>query len=200
MFFWSLKTIHFKLETMSNKYKGRYRIPSARWQNWDYSSEAAYFVTICTDNRAHYFGSIKNNIMQLSNIGVIATILWFEIKNHCPNVELGAFVVMPNHIHGIIIIPPSETSGETKQDLFNIQARKLNVGKKRLRNPGKSSLSSIVGSYKSAVSKYARRLGFEFAWQKRFHDRVIKDPIMFERVANYIDNNVVNWDKDRFYK
>jgi REP element-mobilizing transposase RayT len=86
---------------MNNKLKDR---KTPRLQTWDYRWAASYFITICTKNRLHYFGKIENAEMKLSNIGVIADILWYEIKNHAKNIELGEFAVMPNHIHGIIVI------------------------------------------------------------------------------------------------
>ena len=93
---------------MSDKFQNRYRIPSARLQNWDYGSNAIYFITICTAHREYYFGDIvpTNNQpqMQLSEIGKIAKQYWIEIPNHFPFVILGEWEVMPNHIHGIIII------------------------------------------------------------------------------------------------
>lgn len=89
---------------MQNKFQNKYRIPSARLQTWDYANNGAYFITICTQNREHFFGNIKNGIMQLSEIGKLAAQFWHEIPNHFPMVELGNFVVMPNHIHGILII------------------------------------------------------------------------------------------------
>ena len=89
---------------MQDKFQNKYRIPSARLQNWDYSSNGAYFITICTQNREHYFGEIKDAAMQLSTIGQLAEQYWKEIPNHFPFVELENFVVMPNHIHGILII------------------------------------------------------------------------------------------------
>ncbi|WP_298396842.1 transposase [Flavobacterium sp.] len=89
---------------MQNKFKNKYRIPSTRLQTWDYSSNGAYFITICTKNREHFFGNIQNGIMQLSEIGILAKQYWMEIPNHFPFIELGNFVVMPNHVHGILII------------------------------------------------------------------------------------------------
>ena len=101
---------------MTDKFQNKYRISSSRLQNWDYRWNAAYFVTICTKNRDHYFGEITNGEMNLSGIGIIADIMWYEIKNHAKNVELDAFVVMPNHIHGIIIINNStNTTSITKK-------------------------------------------------------------------------------------
>ncbi|MBA3901569.1 MAG: transposase [Bacteroidetes bacterium] len=93
-----------------DKFKNKYRIPSARLQSWDYSSNGSYFITICTKNRKHYFGEIieKPNlgepIMQLNEIGQLAQKYWLEIPIHYPFIELGNFVVMPNHTHGILII------------------------------------------------------------------------------------------------
>ncbi len=98
---------------MSEKFKNKYRIPSARLQTWDYRWAGAYFITICTQNREHYFGKIEKGKMILSNVGVIADILWYEIKNHAKNVELGEFVVMPNHIHGILILNNDNVNVQT---------------------------------------------------------------------------------------
>src|SRR5512145_591805 len=89
---------------MPEKFRNRYRIPSTRLANWDYRWNAPYYITICTKHREHYFGHIVDGKMELSSIGIIADVLWHEIKNHTRNVELDAFVVMPNHIHGILII------------------------------------------------------------------------------------------------
>lgn len=97
---------------MANKYQNKYRIPSARLQNWDYGWNASYFVTICTQNRIHYFGEIVGGAMQLSEIGQMAEKFWYEIPQHFPFVKLDAFVVMPNHIHGIITIAKTDSDRE----------------------------------------------------------------------------------------
>ena len=91
---------------MANRdlYKNKYRSASARAHWWNYGWNGAYFITICTQNREHYFGEIQNGKMVLSPMGVLADILWHEIPKHTQFVELGDFVVMPNHIHGILII------------------------------------------------------------------------------------------------
>ena len=89
---------------MQNKFKNKYRISSARLQSWDYSNNGAYFITICTQNRNHFFGKIQNQEMHLSEIGKLAEKYWLEIPEHFPFVELSNFVVMPNHFHGILII------------------------------------------------------------------------------------------------
>ncbi|NCC74287.1 MAG: hypothetical protein EOM06_12955 [Sphingobacteriia bacterium] len=89
---------------MADKFRDKYRIPSARLQSWDYGWNAKYFVTICTRLMVHHFGRVINGKMQLSEPGIFAEKFWYEIPYHFPFVILDAFVVMPNHIHGIIII------------------------------------------------------------------------------------------------
>jgi hypothetical protein len=101
---------------MPDKFKNKYRIPSTRLQNWDYGQPAAYFVTICTQGRKCYFGEVINKKMNLSKIGIIADILWHEIKKHAPNIELGEFVVMPNHVHGILILHGNNDNGNDNND------------------------------------------------------------------------------------
>jgi REP element-mobilizing transposase RayT len=98
---------------MSEKFRNRYRIRSARAPWWDYGWPAAYFITIVTKNRFPYFGEIKDEKMHLSNVGVIADLLWYEIKNHAHDCDLGEFVVMPDHIHGILIL---KRNGEPKSN------------------------------------------------------------------------------------
>lgn len=86
------------------KFQNKYRIQSTRIQNWDYGWAGSYYITICTRDREYYFGDVVDGKMILSGIGIIAYNMWHEIKNHGNNVELGEFVVMPDHIHGILIL------------------------------------------------------------------------------------------------
>jgi putative transposase len=181
---------------MSDKFQNKYRIPSTRLQNWDYASEGAYFITICTKDRKHFFGEIENEKIKLSQVGVIADLIWYEIKNHAKNIELGEFVVMPNHIHGILIL--DNPNNVEKRHAFSLPSEQ-NIGQQRFQNQGKNTISSIVGSYKSAVTKHAHRLGFEFAWQPSFYDHIIRNAQSFENIQNYISSNQKNWKKDKFY-
>jgi REP element-mobilizing transposase RayT len=91
-----------------DKFQNKYRIASARAHFWDYGWNAAYFVTICTQDRICWFGKVLDGEMVLSDIGEIAKKCWEEIPQHFPFVKLGAFVVMPNHVHGIVIIDKTE--------------------------------------------------------------------------------------------
>lgn len=207
-------------------FKNKYRIPSTRLQNWDYRWAGAYFITISTQNRKHYFGEIVDGRMNLSKVGVIADIFWHQIPYHAKNVEFGAFVVMPNHVHGILRICDdqntvhSNTDGvvgsghvekghalslrgrdqnhERKYDPISESKPPQTIGQTRFQNIGRNSVSSIIGSYKSAVTRHARRLGFIFHWQPLFYDRTIRDQKAFLVISNYILSNPSHWKNDSF--
>lgn len=186
---------------MSDKFQNKYRITSTRLQNWDYSWNAAYFITICTQNREHYFGEIENNKMVLSKQGILADVLWYEIQHHAKNIDLDEFVVMPNHIHGILILNGNGGNDHNDDDIVETRhALSLTIGQKRFQNQGKNSVSSIIGSYKSAVTKHANRLRLKFVWQTRFHEHIIRNSVEHKRIKNYIANNPTKWKEDKFYK
>lgn len=182
---------------MPEKYKNKYRTDSQRLQNWDYAWAGAYFITICTANREHYFGEIENGEMKLSHCGIVADILWHEIKSHATNIDLGAFVVMPNHIHGILII--TNDNPETVQFPQYPQTSEPTIGQQRFQNQGKNTVSSIIGGYKSAVSKHLHRLNYEFAWQPRFYDHIIRNENAYQNISDYIVNNPARWNEDDFF-
>jgi len=204
------------------KFQNKYRTSSIRAQWWDYGWNGAYFITICTQDRAHYFGEIQNNKMVLSEVGIIADILWHQIPVHHKNVELGDFVVMPNHIHGILIIDKKLDNIDTDNvnNTNNVETGHVETGhalslppsspsspplpsvpkpgSKRFQNIGKNTISSIVGSYKSAVTKHANRLGYRHQWQKLFYDNIIRSNNDYQRISDYIVSNPENWAKDKF--
>lgn len=179
---------------MASKFKNKYRIESTRLPNWDYGWNAAYFVTICTKHRRFFFGNVVNGIMGLSEIGCLAWQFWYEIPDHFPFVILDAFIVMPDHVHGIIVINKTDMV-ETRQCLVSTNATIHHPSHKidRFQNPGKKTLSSIVGSYKSVLSTHAHKIKPEFDWQSRFDDRIIRDERAFKNVAKYIRDNPLHW-------
>ena len=95
---------------MSDKFRNKYRIPTTRLQNWDYSSNGYYFVTVCTKDKKEFFGEIANNEMCFSEIGKIVQKYWLEIPNHFPFVMLDEYKIMPNHVHGIVIIKNTDNN------------------------------------------------------------------------------------------
>jgi len=172
------------------KYKNKYRIPSTRLQNWDYGWNGAYFITICTHNREHYFGEIVNKKMKLSEIGIAAEKYWHEIPQHFPFVKLGAFVVMPNHIHGIIIIDKNDDNDITASS----QSPKNKFG------PQSKNLASIIRGYKIGVTKFAKQINPQWEWQSRYYDHIIRNDKSYKKISEYIINNPVNWRDDKFHK
>ena len=177
------------------KFKGKYRIPSARWATWDYGSNAAYFVTICIAGRTHDFGQVVNGEMTLTSLGQSAVDCWDAIPDHFPFVVLDGFVVMPNHVHGIIIIDkPGDDNVET-QDFAPLQQT---TPKNRF-GPQSKNLASIVRGYKIGVTKYARQHDLPFKWQARYHDHIIRNDGEYERIRKYIHENPQKWAEDRYY-
>lgn len=150
---------------MQKKFRYTYRIPSARKPGWDYAENGAYFITICTAGRVPYFGLVEQGIMQLSEIGHIAHDCWAEIPQHFLFVELGEFVIMPNHMHGIITINnryvnPVETLHATSVHPATSVQQGINIFKnEKMANiaPKKGELPSVIRSYKSAVTRFVRR-------------------------------------------
>ncbi|WP_461640387.1 transposase [Labilibaculum euxinus] len=172
------------------KFQNKYRIPQARAVWWNYSNEGSYFVTICTYKKQLFFGSITDQKMELSEIGKLAHQFWCGIPDHFPFAKLHAFVVMPNHVHGIIEIFNSEetlhaTSVHNGSDSKNEKMAAI--------SPKKGSLASILRSYKSAVTKEARKTDPDFEWQERFYDHIIRDDQEYHRIENYINNNPRKW-------
>jgi putative transposase len=204
-----------------DKYLGKYRRESLRLQKWDYRWAAAYFITLNTKNRVRYFGEIENGKLNPSPLAPIAERCWYDIPKHSHDIELGEFIVMPDHIHGIIIIKRSPAALAAEVSLAAASASEpvaarhalqqreesaLNrlalerletplLGHNRFQNIGKNSLSAIVGSFKSAVSKYAGRSGEPFAWQSLFYEHIIRDKQAFLRISEYIRRNPEKWKK-----
>ena len=265
---------------MDTKYQGKYRIPSARLAGWDYRNAAAYFVTICTANREMFFGDIKDGVMHLSEAGNVAYECWVDIPNHFPFVRLDAHVVMPNHIHGIVVIgdhtapvvvgalgdgvvdgtlgdgvvgtldcgvvgtlgggvvgtldcgvvgtlgdgvvetlhcnvstdptdqpdqpiQPNPTDQPIQPHQPHQPDQPINPGEKNefmaSISPKPGSLSTIIRSYKSAVTKLVHPTISYFQWQSRFHDHIIRNDDEYQRIAQYIENNPAVWHEDKFY-
>lgn len=174
---------------MAELFKNKYRIPSVRLQSWNYANEGFYFVTICTKNKAHYFGNIQEEALNPTEIARFAQQEWFKTTGLRidMNIELAEFVIMPNHIHGIIIIGRNEFNQANHNDF-----------KSQFNSPAKN-LSSIIRGYKIAVTTYARKNNIEFDWQSRFHEHIIRSEDDYLKIANYIINNPLNWSSDQLY-
>ena len=160
--------------------------------------------------------------MVLSQVGIIANVLLNEIPSHFPFVELDDFTVMPNHVHLVLIIDKPLMEGISvwagqiagpanlvspgydialQQPSLQPQPSKQKLllpGQNRFQHIGKNTISSIIGSYKSAVTKTANRLGYKHSWQPRFHDHIIRNDAEYQRISDYIISNPENWAHDKF--
>lgn len=196
-----------------DKYKTKYRIASARAPFWDYGSNAAYFVTICTQNREYWFGKIKNRedampCVSLSEIGKIAQSEWLKTFEMRPDMNLwmGKYVVMPNHFHAIIGIGDNEYNSQRGsvdgRDAMHCVSTNTNTNTNRPKNqfgPQSKNLASIIRGFKIGVTKNARQINPDFAWQSRFYDHIIRNEKSFQTISNYIINNPANWQEDKFF-
>lgn len=192
-----------------DKFQNKYRIASARLQNWDYGSNGSYFITICTQNREHFFGDIADGIMHLNEIGRLAEKFWLEIPDHFPFIELGNFVVMPNHTHGILIINKGVKKDIMDTRLIAYPQYHSTENQNPTKQPGgfagnknpmfHENISRIIRWYKGRCSFEIRKIHADFAWQSLFHDHIIRDAQSFERIQTYIENNPKNWGKDKFH-
>lgn len=185
---------------MTEKYKNKYRIKSTRLPHWDYGNNGIYFITICTQNRQHFFGEIIDGEMQLNEIGGMVDQYWNEIPQHFPFVELGEFVVMPNHTHGVLII---DRMGDDDDALVEttVETRliaSLPGGFSKNNNPMlHENISRIIRWFKGRCTYEIRKnINPDFAWQFRFHDHIIRNEKSFHTISNYIINNPLNWEKD----
>ena len=170
---------------MYDPYKHHRR--SIRIKEYDYSQGGAYFVTICVHDRECGFGEILDWEMRLSSVGEIARQCWLEIPNHFSNIELDEYVIMPNHVHGIIIIPPNTVGVQHVEPLQS-----------KFQHIIPQSMGSIVRQYKSAATRTCRQRGHEqFRWQRNYYEHIIRDQKDLNTTRRYIHDNPAKWYLDK---
>jgi len=159
---------------------------SIRLKDYDYSQIGAYFVTIGTYNKDCVLGKMNNTEVQLSSVGKIAIKFWLEIPKHFDHVQLDEFVLMPNHIHGIIIIREVGV-----QNFEPLQKRN------RFQKITPRSIGSIIRAYKSSVKHWCKENDYEsFKWQRNYYEHVIRNEDDLRRIREYIVNNPLIWELD----
>ena len=192
--------------------------PRATWH--DYNG-ANYFITICTKNHDLYFGDVVDGRMELSEIGQWTWQCAEKIETINDNVFVPEFVVMPNHVHLIVIMDnidnqrlpqcdsPTTPMGNDVPDGGSVglpyyDSRIDDVPEINEEMQSRANccgrLSHMIGQFKSAVTKYANEHEIPFMWQPRFHDHIIRDLTEMNHIAQYIQNNPMRWELDRFYK
>ncbi|AFZ30581.1 hypothetical protein Glo7428_2037 [Gloeocapsa sp. PCC 7428] len=173
---------------------------SIRLKGYDYSSVGAYFITICTHQRRCLFGVIRNGVMELNAYGQIVAECWQQIPQHFSRVQLDAFVVMPNHVHGILMITNNGRDMAITNDGRDMAMPCPYQGKFGKPIPG--SLPTMIGSFKSAATKrinIIRSAPKTPVWQKNYYERIIHDKSSLPRVRHYIQMNPIAWENDRLH-
>jgi putative transposase len=196
------------------KFKGKYRVESSRLVNYNYAANGWYFITVCTGDRNPFFGNVNTSLverrnfasLQLSAIGEIAQNCWADIPNHFDYTYIDTYVIMPNHIHGIIIIDrPNQINKNTPpknvetRNFASLQQPTEPIDQSNQFGPLKQgSLQAIIHAYKSAVTRQCRKNGYDsFAWQPRFYEHIIRTDDSLERIRQYIINNPAQWEIDQ---
>ncbi|MBE9216710.1 transposase [Plectonema cf. radiosum LEGE 06105] len=179
------------------KFQGKYRVESIRLPDYDYSANGWYFVTICTKNCIYHLGNcVVSGKVQLTPIGEIAQQYFIDIPNHAKHTYVDAYVVMPNHVHGIVVINKPTDVGILSKNKPQTDMIKNEFMSKISPTPG--SLSTIIRSYKSAVTRWCNRNQHEyFAWQERFYESIIRADDSIDRIRQYIINNPAKWEQDK---
>jgi putative transposase len=200
---------------------------SIRLKGYDYSQAGYYFITICCQDRICRFGKIENGIMQYNQYGKIAYQEWARLPEQFPNLALDAFQIMPNHMHGIIILhtPIPVGAGFTPAQNKNITPTKntctqntdippipnnINDNNRATARVAPTrvapTVGNIVGAYKSLVAnacldifKSNNKIMGKL-WQRNYYEHIIRSEESYQRIAKYIRNNPTNWNKDKFHR
>jgi len=163
----------------------------ARLGGYDYSQAGGYFITICTHNREYLFGQVINYQMALNEIGKIVKQWWLKLEDRFTNVKLEDYVVMPNHIHGILMVT------EEENDVGAIHELPLQSGMILRRQ---MLIPKVVGYFKMNSAKYVNRLrgvvGISL-WQRNYYEHIVRNESELSRIREYIQNNPLKWDLDR---
>jgi putative transposase len=166
---------------------------STRLKNYDYTTPGAYFITICTYRRECLFGEIINGSMQLNKLGQIVLDEWLRSVEIRQEIGFDAWVIMPNHFHGIIVINPATLVGANGRS--PLQGMPSKTMKPR-------SLSSFIAGFKSITTQrinIVRNLPRVPVWQRNYYDRIIRDQAALQQIRQYIDNNPLSWQQDQLH-
>ncbi len=216
----SLQLHHFKIhicnifiifDTMK-RFNNKYRIPSARLPNYDYSSNGDYFITICTAGKMQYFGKIEAENVTLSEMGLIVERLIPNIAVQFQDIRIVEYIIMPDHIHFIIKIQKaiiSDDDVETRlifTDYDDVETRLIaslqpeSIDKGGItgnNNPMfKNGIPKIIRWFKGRATFELRKINPEFAWQSRYYDRIIRNKNEYFAVIQYIKSNPEKWNRD----
>jgi putative transposase len=174
----------------------KHRRRSIRLKDYDYSQGGAYFITVCTRKRENLFGNVTEGQIQLNRYGKVVNDFWDNIPTHFPSVDMDAFVVMPNHVHGIILIHDACRGGVIPPTDNGMVSPSRGEVTSPLR---KISLGQIVAFYKYQTAKLVNQIrntpGVTI-WQRNYHDHIIRDDEHLNKIREYVFENPLKWDLD----
>jgi REP element-mobilizing transposase RayT len=188
-----------ELSRMSNDSNRNHR-RSIRAQSYDYAGNGTYFVTICTAGREQLFGRVTSGGMAMNEFGWIVWEEWERSAQIRNEVEVGPFVVMPNHLHGIVTINPSESAAENRSASRSSKIVHVESPGRRPLGAQPRSLSSFVGGFKGAATKQINEIrGTPGAvvWQRNYYERIVRDEREMSQIWAYIENNPLGWAEDQ---
>jgi REP element-mobilizing transposase RayT len=190
---------------LENKFKTKYQTKSSRFKNWDYSLPSNYFITICTLNRNNFFGKIENQIMEFSTKGQIALIeLQKTIKLH-QNLTIDPWVIMPNHLHLLISFRNLLVQTHRGASLHDNSRPSIITHShsnhpnfyQRINQKSNQTIPNLIKQFKSAVKRQCQNQNLFFAWQPNYFDIIIDNQKQLQTIKNYIQNNPINYQKDK---
>ncbi len=172
---------------------GRWKRRSIRVPGYDYGSAGAYFVTICAHRRRYLFGEVIDDEVWLNAYGRVVEACWQAIPDHFGHVALDAFVIMPNHVHGVLVIPGAEDG--------NI------VGARHCRaptaegfgRPVAGSIPTVVRSFKSVVTRQIHEMQGTSGvpvWQRGYYEHIIRNESEWQMIREYVVGNPARWAED----
>lgn len=196
---------------------------TARAKRYDYASPWMYFVTTCTKDRVHYFGNIVDTQTVLSDIGKICDEQLQFMMQKRPSIDMHAYIIMPNHVHLLFYMNERRDTGlpcpEHKQPFIRPEysnqkdeakpsslpqnwnhVQQWNRRQKSNRLPERNqTLGSVIGGWKSAVSRHCHAAWYDFSRQSRYHDHIVRNETEYHRIKRYIQNNPAKRDEDYFH-
>ncbi len=182
------------MEEKQKKYQRR----SIRLKGYDYTQRGAYFITICTKEHKCYFGEIVDGEMVLNNVGIIVRNKWIQTESIRQNIMLDEFVIMPNHIHGIIIIIDDK---DKNNELAEYRSKKIKENfeqYKQFKSPS-NTIGAIIRGFKSSTTKEINQLlkgKVINIWQRNYFEHIIRNENELNNIREYIVNNPLQWELD----
>jgi putative transposase len=178
-----------------------HRRRTIRIRDYDYTQGGAYFITICTRDRECLWGKVINGMIQLNEMGRLVESVWLQTALVRPNIELDAYVVMPNHFHAIFFIHESPgVPGATHRVAPTKNPYSAPGKTRRPTGPKPRSVGAVMAQFKSLVTKSindTRQYRGGTVWQRNYYEHVIRDEESLNRIREYIATNAHRWDLDR---